>query len=118
MKDNGFRLKICHKELINQSKEILSERRLFRELLSEEKLRSEVQLNSFLRENSNVVQFKMQEKFDKIVKYKDEQLKRQECLISVLKKQQEAIYNQFHKLAENKSKVTVHYKVIIFNYCH
>lgn len=84
---------------------------MFRELSNEEKLKSELQLNSALKENIDVANLKIQTKFDSILKYKDQQLKRQEDLISVLRKQQEAINSQFHKLAQNKDKAAIHYKV-------
>ncbi|GJQ70020.1 hypothetical protein Trydic_g13374 [Trypoxylus dichotomus] len=83
-------LEICHKELVNQTKHHLNERQLFRELATEEKLKSEMKLNNSLKEN--------------------EQIKRQDDLISVLKKQQDTINRQYHKLNENKNKTAIHYK--------
>ncbi|KAK9680080.1 hypothetical protein QE152_g39367 [Popillia japonica] len=103
-------LEICHKELANQSKYYLHERQSFRESINDAKLKSEVQLNSALKENMDAANQKMQLKFDALLKYKDEQIKRQDELIAVLKKQQEAVINQFHRVRQNKHKDTLLYK--------
>lgn len=104
-------MEICHKELANQSKYYLHERQSFRESINDAKLKSEVQLNSALKENMDAANQKMQLKFDALLKYKDEQIKRQDELIAVLKKQQEAVINQFHRVRQNKHKDTLLYKV-------